>query len=98
MAYEIKWSERAFQSLKDNFDFIARDSASYAKVFASEILRRIDVLKLHPYSGRILPEINKKEYRELVFGNYRIIYKVQEVMIEILLIRHGAKEIDLDSL
>ncbi|MDH5721582.1 MAG: type II toxin-antitoxin system RelE/ParE family toxin [Spirochaetia bacterium] len=91
MACQIKWSERAYQNLEYNFEFIARDSLNYAKIFVKGILNKINLLKNHPYSGKILPEMNKKEYRQILYKNYRIIYKIaNDKNVEILLIRHGS--------
>jgi plasmid stabilization system protein ParE len=39
--------------------------------------------------GRIVPEIRNKQFRELIYGNYRIIYRIEKKQISILTIRHG---------
>jgi plasmid stabilization system protein ParE len=48
----------------------------------------VESLSECPKSGRKVPELNKKEYRELVFGNYRIIYKMRGKTLYVLTVRH----------
>ena len=48
--------------------------------------------------GRTVPEINRKEIREIIFGNYRIIYRIEEMNIAILTIRHTKQILPVDEL
>lgn len=51
-----------------------------------------------PYSGRKVPEINIDSVRELIFGNYRIIYFVASPSrIDILTVHHSAKRLDIEQ-
>ena len=51
-------------------------------------------LSKFPQSGRIVPEFKKEDIRELIHGNYRIIYQVCKTKIEILTVRHGMQILD----
>lgn len=62
---------------------------------ALNILQAIERLELFPESDRIVPEINEPSIRELLYGNYRIIYRVRETLVEILTIYHSARLLDL---
>lgn len=42
--------------------------------------------------GRVVPELNNEHYREILFGNYRVIYSIKAEYIEILTIR-GVRQI-----
>ncbi|MEW6609513.1 MAG: type II toxin-antitoxin system RelE/ParE family toxin [bacterium] len=53
-------------------NFIARDSNYYAKMFTAQVFEAVERLELFPESGRIVPELNRKEIREIILGNYRI--------------------------
>ena len=56
---------------------------------------RTQVLKAHIHIGRIVPEINKVNIRELIEGNYRIIYKVvSKKQIDILTIHHSSRDMN----
>ena len=48
-----------------------------------------------PYSGRVVPELENNTIRELLYKNYRIVYRVlNETDIEILAVVHGARDFD----
>lgn len=44
--------------------------------------------------GRVVPKITQNEIREIIKGNYRIIYRLKDNTIEILTIHHSAKLFD----
>lgn len=53
-----------------------------------------------PLSGRIVPEMNIPQIREVVEGLYRIIYYIKADQIDILAIIHGSQQIlwgEIDS-
>ncbi len=73
---------------------ISRDSKRYAKLQVLRIRYRTHVLKSQIYLGRVVPEIDKKNIRELIEGRYRIIYKiVSKDQIDILTIHHTARDL-----
>lgn len=43
--------------------------------------------------GRIVPEDKRQRCRELLFGNYRIIYRVEDGTVQILTVIHGARDL-----
>ena len=51
-----------------------------------------------PMMGRIVPEIVDTAIRELLLGNYRIIYRLNGEVIEILTIYHGSRLLDPQQL
>jgi plasmid stabilization system protein ParE len=56
-----------------------------------KIKSRTHILKSHPQAGRVVPEIESEEIRELIEGSYRIIYKVvSNSNVDILTIHHSA--------
>lgn len=55
---------------------------------------RVRILNPHIYSGKKVPEINRKEIRELIEGSYRIIYKViDQNRVDILTVHHSARDL-----
>lgn len=93
---EIRWTQQAADDFEAVVAFIADDSEHYAQMLAWEILQKIERLILFPFSGRVVPEINVSNIREVIFGNYRIIYRATEDMVEILTIFHCARHFDLE--
>jgi toxin ParE1/3/4 len=95
---EVRWTPQAADDLEAITEFIALDSAAYAAKFASDILETAAHLEEFPESGRVVPEIGQIQIRELLMGNYRIIYRVPSALVEILTIHHGARILRPDEL
>lgn len=91
---QINWTYQAKDDLKSIVDYITKDSKRYARLQVERIKMRTHSLKTQPRMGKIVQEINKPNIRELVFGNYRIIYLiVSSKQIDILTIHHSAKDL-----
>ena len=85
----VEWSLPAKEDLKQIYDFIASDSKYYAKKVSSEIVEKTKILKKFPILGRIVPEINNQNIREIFHYSYRIIYEIKNKKIEILALIHS---------
>ena len=91
MARKIIWSPHAAQSLQDICSYIERDSKHYATIFAQRIIAAIEIAAEFPEIGRIVPEYNNPVLREKILGDYRIVYRLKETAIEIVIIVHGSR-------
>ena len=90
----LKWTQQSVKDLADIFEYISIDSKKYAKRQIVRIKVRSQILKTHPGAGKRLPELPQEDFRELIEGNYRIIYKiVDEGRIDILTVHHSAREL-----
>ncbi len=87
----IIWSPDAAADLEAICEYIAKDSEYYARVFAQGVINAVERLLIFPESGRIVPEYNQKDLREIIFQNYRIVYRIKSDAIEIVTITHGAR-------
>ena len=94
MALKIKWSPRAASNLENICDYIAKDSEYYAILFAKKVTAIIKAIPQFPKSGRIVPEYNDENLREKIYENYRIVYRLNGGLIEIVAICHGAKPLE----
>jgi addiction module RelE/StbE family toxin len=95
---KIVWTRLALEDFEAIINYIRRDSDRYAELFAKKILSSVRLLEFMPESGRITPEIEKSNIRELIVGIYRIIYRTHESRVDILTIRHGARLFTLSDL
>lgn len=91
MAHRIRWSNAAIVSFEDICNYIEQFSLPFAKLLAKNINLRVKRLGEHPLMGRRVPEFPDKDYREVIYRDYRIIYRVKEEIVEIGLIWHGAR-------
>jgi addiction module RelE/StbE family toxin len=92
----IVWTHRAITHLQEIATYIRAENPSAARRIHQQIRRATRRLVRYPRSGRMVPEIESEQVRELIVGHYRIIYEVTETQVEILAIVHGTR--DLPSL
>jgi len=88
---EIIWSNIAKQDIQEIYDHISEDSELYAIRLIDKIIERVEILLLMPRAGKIVVEFENENIRELIEGNYRIIYSLANKKIEIVRIYHGAR-------
>jgi plasmid stabilization system protein ParE len=87
----VKWTIPAKLDLKSIHDYIARDSKYYAKKVSQDIIEKTEILNNFPEIGRIVPEIDDTNIRELLIYSYRLIYEVLPTDILILTVIHGRR-------
>lgn len=88
---KIIWTLKAVENLEDISNYISKNSPLYAPVFVQKILNSVDRLSDFPLSGRKVPEFDDDNIREIIFHNYRIVYRVNKNNVEIILVIHGSK-------
>ena len=76
MAYKLIWSPAARDDLHDIVVFIARDNSERAMSFGYELISETDQLQDFPELGRMVPEYQNQNLREIIFRPYRIVYRV----------------------
>lgn len=91
---KIIWSPSALLHFSGWIQFIAKDSPLAARKERNKILTAIKRLKVFPMSGRIVPEFEIMELREIVKKPIRIIYRVLAKEIHILVFHHERRELD----
>jgi toxin ParE1/3/4 len=93
---QIIWSKLAREDIKSIKEYISKDSEVYAKNTILKIKKKVDLLIQNPNLGRDIPEVNNPIYREIIEGNYRIMFKKVGFEIQILTIFHGARAFQKD--
>jgi toxin ParE1/3/4 len=88
---KIIWTDFAIDDLRSIHNYISLSSKVYADRFIEKLIHRVDQLENYPESGRIVPELNNETIRELIEGNYRIVYKIKPDHIGIVRIHHSAR-------
>ncbi len=90
---KVIWTDFAIEDLRLIHDYISKDSKRYADRFLEKLLERVDQLESFPKSGRVVPEFNIDTIRELIEGNYRIVYKISTTQIAIVRVHHAARQL-----
>jgi len=76
---KIIWTKRALIDLDDIAEYIAKGSPKYAHITVQNLIEETKILNSHPLIGRMVPEYGDENFRELIRGNYRIIYKNEPI-------------------
>jgi toxin ParE1/3/4 len=93
---KIVWTGPALSDLQSIRDYIARDSAFYAARFIKRLIRSVRVLERSPEIGAVVPEFQAEGIREILFRNYRILYRIRADRVRVIAVVHAAR--DLGSL
>jgi len=97
---KVIWTQRSLTDLKSIAEYISKDSIKYASLTLERIIDVTKYLENNPRIGRMVPEVGKNDkIREIIFGNYRIIYKItSSLTVHILTVHHSAKRFRQTSL
>jgi toxin ParE1/3/4 len=95
---KIIWSPLAVDGASEIAEYIARDKPSAADKWINTVFSKVKQLESSPEIGRIVPEIGNNQFREMIYGNYRIIYRVEKKQISILTVRHGKQILPIEEI
>ena len=92
---KIIWTQRSLTDLKSIAEYISQDSIKYASLTIERIIDVTKYLETNPRIGRMVPEmVRKDKLREIIFENYRIIYKITSTLtVHILTVHHSSKRL-----
>jgi addiction module RelE/StbE family toxin len=86
---KLFWTETAKQDLQAIRRYIAADSPTAAKRWIERLRERARNALHAPLAGRKVPEFQSDDIRELIEGNYRIVYQVFSDRLVILTVFEG---------
>ncbi len=95
---KIIWAPLAIDRATEIAGYIALDNPTAAQKWIDLIFQEVELLVSSPQMGSAVPEIGSKQIRELIIGNYRIIYRVDKISISILTIRHGKQILPVEEI
>jgi addiction module RelE/StbE family toxin len=102
--YSVKVSRTAKNDLKEIINYISKNNPMNALDILKRIENRINTLNHFPEGGGYVPELlknNIKDYRQLIESPWRIIYKTDNDMVNVLLIidsRRNVQDILMEKL
>ncbi len=94
---KVIWSPLALEKLEATAKYIALDKPAAADKWVNDVFDRTDLLASQPEIGREVPELLGSSYREVIFGSYRIIYKIENE-IKILTVRNSRQLLSSDNI
>jgi toxin ParE1/3/4 len=89
----VQWSARAAKDLEAIGAYIAQDNPRVAFQFVEGLIARGDALAEAPLIGRMVPEFGRPDTREVISGNYRIVYRVIQGKVYVLTVFEGHRKL-----
>jgi plasmid stabilization system protein ParE len=96
----IIWSPKALRDLDAIEEYVAQFNPTAARRLVVKIFNRTDRLELWPLAGGLVEEDDDRRYRQVIQGNYRVIYRYDSAAkaVYILTVIHAARLLDPDSI
>lgn len=90
----VVWAPRAIARAAEIAAHIAEDRPGAATKWVDELFGAVGSLRKHPRRGRKVPELDRKEIREIWYGRYRVVYRLEPRRVVVLTVRHGRRRWD----
>lgn len=72
----ISFAESALRDIEEMLVwYVEQGVPDVGERLAAEVLQRVEVLADHPDLGRVVPEFNQSNLRELIHPPFRIVYR-----------------------
>lgn len=93
MKHRVEITDQAHAEADEAYQWIARDSPQNAARWYYGLMDAVNTLGTFPLRCVLAPESEafNREIRQLLYQNYRILFTIQERVVYILHIRHGAR-------
>lgn len=93
---KLHYTTRFVHETDEQAEYLAQFSPARAGLFVDTVFRQLNLLKQHPRLGRVVLEFGAEAIRELLFRQYRLIYRViSEERIDVLALQTGLRPLQL---
>jgi len=93
VARTVVWAGRARSDLRISAEYIRAASPAAARAFVSAVLQAARSLSESPERGRVVPDLDDPEVRELFVGRYRLLYEVRPGVVWVLRVLHSSRDL-----
>jgi toxin ParE1/3/4 len=87
---KVHWTDTAINHLRSIHAYIGWSSPEYALRIVDRLTKRSRQIAAFPQSGRIVPEVELPQIREVLEGPYRVIYHIKPDQLDIIAVIHGS--------
>jgi len=92
----LRIADSALQDLKAIQRYYRdQDAASVGQQFVTDIVHKLERLKTHPQSGRVLPEFEAQHIRELIHPPFRVVYLLDNDDIVLIRVWRSERRLQL---
>ena len=95
--FEVIWTKNAQFDLESIIEYIKIDSVNIAKKIFFEIKEECANLYYFPERKRVVPELQQigiLKYREIIHERYRIIFKIDNTKVYVLLVVDSRRNLE----
>jgi plasmid stabilization system protein ParE len=95
--YKVFWARSAEDDLISIIEFIHSENPIAAKNNLKKIKTKVSNLNNFPNRGRVVPELKSEgilQYRELIVSPWRIIYRISELNVYVLLVIDSRQNVE----
>lgn len=85
----VHWTNEALDQLLHIRERVAERSPHAADRLLARLADRAEQFSLFPRSGRIVPEYEREDIREVIIRPYRVIYRLKPDRIDVLAVVHS---------
>jgi toxin ParE1/3/4 len=78
-------------------DHMSSDRPGTAAKWAEGLFDLVGRLQAFPDRGRVVPELRQPSIRELIYGDYRVVYRIDGSKIGVLTVRHGRRRFEVSE-
>jgi plasmid stabilization system protein ParE len=98
--FRVRASETAERDIDEAWRFISEDSLQAAISFVRQLEERVSTLETFPARCPLIPEndLIGTQYRHLIYGDYRMIFRIEAKVVYVLRIIHSARLLDAAAL
>jgi toxin ParE1/3/4 len=94
----LRWTDRARHDLLSIGRYIAQDNPSAARQWVERLRQRTRQAAARPLAGRVVPELQRNDVREVFLHTYRIVYRVRKGTIDVLTVFEGHRLFEAGTL
>jgi plasmid stabilization system protein ParE len=93
----VVWSRQASEQITRVFACFAAERPAVALRWLERVLERVESLAAFPDQGRLVPELQRSDMRELLIHPYRVVYRRDESEVIVVTVRHERRELGRDD-
>lgn len=82
--FKLHWSELSYKRIIETGNYIALNAPIAADKWINEILSKERLILENPNIGRMVPEFKSRLIREIIVGEYRLIYQINQKTITVM--------------
>ena len=94
----VTWLPQAQLHLRNIYRHIAKDSANTAQQIVNDLTERTRPLAGLPFTGKVVPEMNDENLREVHAHAWRILYQIRQHNVYVIPVLHKRQQLSFEDI